>query len=292
MRASMSATGSVCIWLLPARFGHAGDDALMREVAQADAAKAELTVDSPRTAAAVAARVLPRLELLRPRCFRDHAFLRHARTPLLLCPEWKAELAQERESLLVRVGASRDRDVETPDGLHVVVVDFRKDDLLADAKRIVPASVEARRRETSEVADARQRDRDKPIEELPHAGAPKRDLGPDGIPSRILNPAIDFFARVICARWPAISVSSSIALSSERALTFASPTPMFSVILSMPGTFIGDLYENSSLRRPRTSWSKRSFRRGRYPFDSGFFRALAISGQGPPRSRRACRREP
>src|SRR5215218_572403 len=154
----------------------------MREVAQADAAKAELTVDSPRTAAAVAARVLPRLELLRPRCFRDHAFLRHARTPLLLCPEWKAELAQERESLLVRVGASRDRDVETPDGLHVVVIDFRKDDLLADAKRIVPASVEARRRETSEVADARQRDRDKSIEELPHAGAPKRDLGPDRHP--------------------------------------------------------------------------------------------------------------
>jgi hypothetical protein len=89
---------------------------------------------------------------------------------------------------------------------------------------------------------------------------------PIGIPSRILKPAIDRFARVICARWPAMSVSSSMALSSARAFTFASPTPMLRVIFSTRGTLIPERYENSSCRRPRTSSSKRCFSRGRYPF--------------------------
>src|ERR687886_705372 len=65
MRASMSATGSVNISRLPAALRHAGNDALVRELAQADPAEAELAEHRARPAAAVAARVVPHLELLR-----------------------------------------------------------------------------------------------------------------------------------------------------------------------------------------------------------------------------------
>ena len=63
---------------------------------------------------------------------------------------------------------------------------------------------------------------------------------PIGIPSRSLKAAIDLRARRICARWPAISVSCSAALSSAFAFVFASPTPMFSVIFATRGTSMSD----------------------------------------------------
>src|SRR4051794_1456424 len=69
MRVSMSATGSVSILslLLPRALGHAGDDALMGELPQADAAEPELLVDGTRPPAAVAAGVIAHLELRGPR---------------------------------------------------------------------------------------------------------------------------------------------------------------------------------------------------------------------------------
>src|SRR4029079_6240468 len=72
----------VCNWIgqhrpsLPARLGHARNDALMCELPQTDPAEAELAVDRARAPAAIAARVLPRLVLLRSRCLRDETFLR------------------------------------------------------------------------------------------------------------------------------------------------------------------------------------------------------------------------
>src|SRR6185295_8692603 len=67
MRVSMSAIGSVSILpLLPARLGHAGDDARVGLLAQADAAQAELAVERARPAAAVAAVVVPGGVLARP----------------------------------------------------------------------------------------------------------------------------------------------------------------------------------------------------------------------------------
>src|SRR3954462_4293656 len=78
MRVSMSAMGSVNMaLLLPRRFGHAGDLALVRELAQADAADAELAEDGARAAAPPAARVGPDLVPLRPGGLRDHGLLRH-----------------------------------------------------------------------------------------------------------------------------------------------------------------------------------------------------------------------
>src|SRR5262249_47098711 len=72
MRASMSATGSVSVGApSPAGFGHAGDDALVRELPQADPAEAELAENGTRTPAAVTARVVAHAELLRPALLDD-----------------------------------------------------------------------------------------------------------------------------------------------------------------------------------------------------------------------------
>jgi len=76
-----------------------------------------------------------------------------------------------------------------------------------------------------------------------------------GIPSRSLKPAIDLRAFRTCARWPAIVVSSSIALSSAFVSTFASPTPMLSVIFASRGTRMTELRSSSSLSLARSSSS-------------------------------------
>src|SRR3712207_9299545 len=57
IRVRKSAMGSVIDMALPARLRHAGDVALMRELAQADAADAELAVDRLGAGAPAAARV-------------------------------------------------------------------------------------------------------------------------------------------------------------------------------------------------------------------------------------------
>src|SRR5436190_23537816 len=66
IRVSRSAVGSVIVMgrrLLPARLGHAGDHSLVRELAQADPADAELAVHGAGAAAAPAAAVTAGLEL-------------------------------------------------------------------------------------------------------------------------------------------------------------------------------------------------------------------------------------
>src|SRR5438034_4062525 len=179
MRASMSATGSVSM-SLPARLGHARDDALVCELPQADAAEAELAEDGARASTAVAARVVAHLVPLRAGLLDAKRCLGHA---VLLLPsirsERHAEAAQQRERLVVRLGGGRDRDVEAADLLDVVVVDLGEDDLLADAERVVAAAVERARAQPAEVADAWQRDCDQPVEELVHARAAQRDLRAD-----------------------------------------------------------------------------------------------------------------
>src|SRR3954467_7240751 len=63
MRVSMSPMGSFTM-ALPAALGHARDDALMRELAQADAADPELAEVRPRPPATPAPGVVARRELL------------------------------------------------------------------------------------------------------------------------------------------------------------------------------------------------------------------------------------
>src|SRR6266498_3751389 len=180
MRESMSATGAVSSGL-PARFRHAGDAALVCELAEADPAEAELAEDRAGTSAEVAAGIVTDLEPFRARLLDDQRLLCHA----LLLPS--SVLARERHSqrgekcarLLVVLGGGGDGDVEAADRGNRVVVDFRKDDLLADPEREVAAAVERAEVQSPEVADPRQRDRDQPVEELPHARAAERHARAD-----------------------------------------------------------------------------------------------------------------
>src|SRR3954463_5175375 len=83
MRASMSAIGSVSTSsLLPAGLRHAGNRALVRELAQADAAETELAEYGTRAAAAVAPRVVAHLVALRALLLDDERCLRHLVPPL------------------------------------------------------------------------------------------------------------------------------------------------------------------------------------------------------------------
>src|SRR5262249_3805254 len=115
MRVSMSATGSVStVFLLPAALGHAGDRALMRELAQADPAQAELAEHRAGPAAAVAPSVVANLVATGPRLLDSQRRLCH----VLLLPssvlarERHAERGEERARLVVRLRAGRYRDVE------------------------------------------------------------------------------------------------------------------------------------------------------------------------------------
>src|SRR2546423_909758 len=63
--------------LLPARFRHAGNRTLVRELAEADPAEAELAEDRARAAAPVAARVVAHLVLLGSPLLDDERRLRH-----------------------------------------------------------------------------------------------------------------------------------------------------------------------------------------------------------------------
>src|SRR5215212_482753 len=77
IRVRKSAMGSVIDMRSPARLRHAGDEALVRELAQADPAEAELAVHGARAPAAAAARVLARLVLRRAGLPNDLALLGH-----------------------------------------------------------------------------------------------------------------------------------------------------------------------------------------------------------------------
>src|SRR5215210_3887293 len=104
MRVSMSAIGSVIMVVspLPGALGHAGDDALVGELPQADPAEPELLVDRARAAAPAAARVGARLVLRRPRPLRDQGLLGHLFLSLpSVGRERQPELAQQRQPRLV-----------------------------------------------------------------------------------------------------------------------------------------------------------------------------------------------
>src|SRR3954466_6578131 len=77
MRVRKSAMGSVIDMRSPARLRHAGDEPVVRELAQADPAEAELAVHGARATAAAAARMGPRLELRLARLAHDLGLLGH-----------------------------------------------------------------------------------------------------------------------------------------------------------------------------------------------------------------------
>src|SRR3954469_4291088 len=179
MRVSMSATGSVSISsLLPGALCHARDDALMGELPQADPAEPELLEHGTRAPAAVAAGVVAHLELRGAGGLHPQRLLGHLPVPSV-GSEREAERIEQRARLDVVRRGRRDRDIEAADLVDAVVVDLRENDLLADADRVVAATVERVGVEPAEVADARQRDRHEPVEELPHPVAAQRDADAD-----------------------------------------------------------------------------------------------------------------
>src|SRR3954447_10121686 len=83
MRVRKSATGSVIDIRSPTRLRHAGDHAVVRELAQADPAQAELAVHGARPAAPAAARVLAGLVLRGALLAHPLGGLRHGGRQLL-----------------------------------------------------------------------------------------------------------------------------------------------------------------------------------------------------------------
>src|SRR5687768_5545437 len=162
-RASMSEIGSLTMGS-PARLGHTGQLAAQRHQAQADAAQPEVTVESTRAAAGLAAIDGPGRKLrgavdLRPLTSTCH----------VSAPERHTEGGEELFCFLVGIGGSDERNVHALDLLDLVEVDLGEHDLLFEAERVVAGSVEAAWVHPAEVANARQRERDQAVQELPHA---------------------------------------------------------------------------------------------------------------------------
>src|SRR4051812_19720730 len=96
MRVRKSAIGSVIDMALPARLRHAGDEALVRELAQADAAEPELAVDRARAPATPAAAVRPRGVLRLAVGPHDHGCLCHLLLSVLMPPRARPRATRSR----------------------------------------------------------------------------------------------------------------------------------------------------------------------------------------------------
>src|SRR5207245_5679101 len=97
-------------------------------------------------------------------------------------PEGHPQLAQQRLGGVVPPGGRHDRDIHAVDLVDLVVVDLREDHLLLDPHRVVAPAVEAVRRQPAEVAHARHRNRDEPVEKLVHPRTPERHAAADRHP--------------------------------------------------------------------------------------------------------------
>src|SRR3979411_664470 len=131
--------GSVCIILLPALFHDAGDLALQRHTAKTDSAHLELADIPARAAAAAAAVANPHfefrfLERLGDLCCACHLL----RDPFFA--KRKPEPLEQFATLLIVLRASRHGDVHALDLVHARVVDLRKNQLLFQSQRVIPAA--------------------------------------------------------------------------------------------------------------------------------------------------------
>ena len=139
------------------------------------------------------------------------AFLSHyALSPLAaLFRERHVERLQQRLSFGIRLSGRADDDVHPADLIDLVVVNFREDDLLFDAHRIVTTAIEALAIKTAEIPDARQRNRYQRSRNSYIRVRRKVTLQPTIISSRSLKPAMDFLAYVTIGFWPAMQSSRS-----------------------------------------------------------------------------------
>src|SRR5579875_143520 len=113
-------------------------------------------------------------------CFSISAFLAMVLRGLL--PEGEPEGVEEGAPLGVVAGRGADRDVHPTCGIDAVVVDLGEDELLAQPEGVVAPAVEGAGGQAPEVPDARDGQRDQPVEELPRPIPAQGDLGADGHP--------------------------------------------------------------------------------------------------------------
>src|SRR5271154_7243471 len=182
MRVRKSAMGSVCIVLLvllPAGFHDARNFSLERHTAETDAAHLELANVAARAAADAATVANAHLEFrlfvrLGDFCETCH-LLRSSRNA-----QGNSETFEKFAAFLVVLCGGGQGDVHALDLVHAGVIDFRKHELILEAERVVAASVEGARRQSAEIADARQNHVAEPVEKLVHFFAAQRYRAANG----------------------------------------------------------------------------------------------------------------
>src|SRR2546425_3209429 len=177
---NMSAMGSVTI-TLPAGLLHTRDVAFQSELAEADAAEAELADVGARAstkAAAVAEAAWELGGLVEGLLVKRLS--RHLVLYLASPGERHAQQLEQPLPLFVCLCGRADRYLHAANLVDFVVLDFREDDLLADAQAVVASAIKRVWRHALEIADARQRGVQRSVEELPHVVAAKRDHDADG----------------------------------------------------------------------------------------------------------------
>src|SRR5580765_2927662 len=181
-RVSMSAIGSeMFIGFLPARLRDARQLAQERSLPEADATQCESPHVGARPAADEATVVAANFELRLAVRLCDHRLLGHGSPSPRLRGEGHAEEFKKLLGLLVGLRRRHDADLEPAEAVNLVVFDLRKRELLAHPQRVIAPPIERLARDAPEVADARQRQRRQPIEEVPHPLAAEGDLGPDRV---------------------------------------------------------------------------------------------------------------
>src|SRR5258708_31934081 len=97
----------------------------------------------------------------------------------LVLTEREAEQLEQRATFLVRASGGDHGDVHPSRPVDAVLVDLVEHRLLGETERVVAVAVELAPVEAAEVADTRERDRQQPVQELPHAVVAQGDLGAD-----------------------------------------------------------------------------------------------------------------
>src|SRR3954471_14236983 len=96
--------------------------------------------------------------------------------PFLLCsPERHAEALQQGSRFVVVLSRRYNRYIHSFLLIDLRVIDLWEDQLIPKAERVVAASIKRFRRNSAEVANARQHHVDQTIQELVHAVATKRN---------------------------------------------------------------------------------------------------------------------
>src|SRR5712671_277433 len=98
----------------------------------------------------------------------------------LLLPEREVESLEQCSAVTVIHRRRRNRDVHTPDLIDLVVLDLGENDLFFHAHAVVALTIERTRRHAAEVADARHRNVDQPVQKLVHASSAQGYLRADG----------------------------------------------------------------------------------------------------------------